>query len=67
MNTLHTPWKIDVENAGGGYNIVDARGMRVAHTSRVVSGGVEYVSEPQAKANAIAIVEAVNNASKESA
>lgn len=50
----------DQENCSGGYNIVDHRGVRVAHTSRVVSGGVELVSEAEAAAHAELIVAAVN-------
>lgn len=59
------PWVTgsDLENCGGGFNIqADTKGesVRIAHTSRVVYGGEELVSEPEAQANAVLIVAAVN-------
>ncbi len=56
-------WKLGDENAGGGANIhavVDGEGYVVAWTARVVRGGVEVVTEAQAKENARRIVTAVN-------
>jgi hypothetical protein len=52
--SAHTPWTTgkDFENCGGGFNVVDARGVRVAHTSRAVFGGEEMVSEAQAQDHA---------------
>lgn len=43
-------WRLDFQNAGGGYTICDASGRPVAHTARVVrADGVEVVSEAEAK------------------
>ncbi len=57
MNATHTPgpWRtgVDVENCGGGMNVLAADdSLRVAHTARFVRGGEVLISEPVAKANA---------------
>jgi hypothetical protein len=51
------PWTADVENSGGGLNVVtssdgDDDGVNVAWTSRVVRGGRVLVSDTEAQANA---------------
>lgn len=47
----HTPWTVGHENCGGGFTIVDSRGCRIAHTTRVVVAGKELVSEDEAREN----------------
>ena len=48
---MKADWTVDEENCGGGVNIIDAEGNRVAHTSRVCRAGKEIISEAQARAN----------------
>jgi hypothetical protein len=55
---MHTPapWKVDAENCGGGMNIINEKGNRIAHTaeSRTVDGTIIYTDEAKANAKLIA-------------
>lgn len=64
VNHSPAPWSASEDNAGGGLNIFDARGRRIAHTAEVNSDGprrldeVRRISSVEAKANAHLIAKA---------